>query len=55
MNHPNVIKLKEMFEDENKQLSFVFEYIPKNVYQLYDEYKRKGETLPNETIKSIFY
>lgn len=36
LNHPNVIKLKEVIR-ENDHLFFVFEYMRKNLYQLMNE------------------
>lgn len=37
-DHVNVIKLKEVIR-ENNELAFIFEYMIKDVYKLYDEQK----------------
>lgn len=53
--HPNIIKLKEVFRVK-KQLSFVFEYIDKNIYKLCENAKTDGITsFPESTIKNIVY
>ncbi|KAL4497944.1 hypothetical protein ABPG72_014801 [Tetrahymena utriculariae] len=55
LTHVNIIKLKEVFRVK-KQLSFVFEYVEKNIYKLYENAKQDGATsLPENTIKSIVY
>ncbi|KAL4453687.1 hypothetical protein ABPG74_009583 [Tetrahymena malaccensis] len=55
LTHVNIIKLKEVFRVK-KQLSFVFEYVEKNIYKLYENAKQEGATsLPENTIKSIVY
>jgi serine/threonine protein kinase len=52
--HPNIVKLKEVIR-VNNQLSFVFEYVERNIFSFYSDYKKKGEILPEKIIKSIFY
>lgn len=52
--HPNIIKLKEVVR-VNSELNFVFEYVEKNMYTFYEDYKKRGESLPEENIKSIVY
>jgi hypothetical protein len=42
--HPNIIKLKEVIR-ANNELCFIFEYISQNIFQLYDEEKKKGQAL----------
>lgn len=53
-NHRNIIKLKEVVLVK-EDLSFVFEFIEKNVFELYDEQKQEGKPLPEETIRNIFF
>lgn len=36
INHPNVVKLKEVVR-VNDELSFVFEFVETDVFKLYDE------------------
>ena len=48
MNHPNVIKLKEVIR-ENDELFFVFEYMEANLYQMIK--KRDGVLIPEDTIR----
>ena len=43
LDHPNVIKLKEVIKFNN-ELYFVFEYIKDNLYQVYQE--KIGKILP---------
>ena len=43
LTHVNIIKLKEVFRVK-KQLSFVFEYVEKNIYKLYETAKTDGAT-----------
>lgn len=52
--HVNIVKLKEVVR-VNDELSFVFEYLDKNIFQLYDECKKSGTTLPEPVIRVIFY
>lgn len=55
LQHPNIIKLKEVFRVK-KQLSFVFEYVEKNIYKLYERAKEDGATqLADSTIKVIVF
>jgi hypothetical protein len=44
MNHPNIIKLKEVIRVVNEAY-FVFEYIEKDLYKLMTDRKEKGEKL----------
>ena len=39
--HVNIVKLKEVVR-VNDELNFIFEYIEKNIYQLYDDCKKQG-------------
>ena len=52
--HPNIIKLKEVVR-VNNELNFVFEYVERNIFSFYEEFKKRGEYLPEETIKSICF
>lgn len=47
LNHPNVIKLKEVIR-VNDELNFVFDYLDKN---LYDLMKSRSSAFPEEKIK----
>ena len=51
MNHPNVIKLKEVIR-VNDELYFVFEYMELNVYELT---KDRTKSFPEDRIKTIMY
>lgn len=51
-DHINIIKLKEVIR-VNDELSFIFEYMDKDVFKLYDEFKKQGKNLPENQIKSI--
>lgn len=44
MNHPNIIKLKEVIRVVNEAY-FVFEYIEKDLYRLMTDHKEKGTKL----------
>lgn len=39
--HPNIVKLKEVLKVK-KTLLFVFEYVEKNIYVLYENAKTEG-------------
>ena len=54
LNHPNVTKLKEVVK-VNDELYFVFEFMEKNIYQMYKEAKDSGKTVPESQIRSIIY
>jgi protein kinase len=51
LKHPNIIRIKELVL-LNKQLSFIFEFMEGNVFDLI-----KGRTtpLPENTLKSVIY
>ncbi|KAF7845600.1 serine/threonine-protein kinase MHK [Senna tora] len=49
MNHPNIIKLKEVLS-ENNELFFIFEYMDYNLYQLI---KDRQKPFPEEEIRSF--
>ncbi|XP_054780400.1 serine/threonine-protein kinase MHK [Prosopis cineraria] len=49
MNHPNIIKLKEVIR-ENNELFFIFEYMDYNLYQLI---KDRQKPFPEEEIRSF--
>jgi len=51
LNHPNVVKLKEVIR-ENDELFFVFEFLTQNLYQLT---KSKQKYLPEAQIKRYMY
>ena len=44
MNHPNVVKLKEVIRVVNEAY-FVFQFIEKDLYKLTTERKERGQTL----------
>lgn len=50
--HPNIIKLKEVLKVSD-ELNLVFEFLEKNVFEVYMDYKNRGERIPEATIKSI--
>jgi protein kinase len=52
MNHPNIIKLKEVIRVVNEAY-FVFEYIEKDLYKLMTDRKEKGEKLEEHEIRYI--
>ena len=54
LNHPNLTKLKEVVKVSD-ELYFVFEYLDKNIYQMYTEAKGAGKTIPESQIRSIIY
>ena len=51
MNHPNIIKLKEVIR-VNDDLYFVFDFMDHNVYELM---KEKAKGFPEDKVKSIMY
>lgn len=53
-DHVNVVKLKEVIR-VNDELAFIFEYMIKDVYKLYDEQKQLGKKLSDDLNKSIFW
>ncbi|CAD8197821.1 unnamed protein product [Paramecium octaurelia] len=53
-NHPNIVKLKEIFLD-NDTLCLVFEFVEKSIYQMYTQQKEMGKTISQDQIKSIIY
>lgn len=54
MNHPNVIKLKEVIKVSD-DLYFVFEFLDQNLYQLYTEMRDKGKSFTENEIRNIIY
>ena len=52
MNHPNIIKLKEVLK-VNDELNLVFEYLSKNLFEVYNDYKKSGRMMEEDTIRSI--
>ncbi|CAD8083448.1 unnamed protein product [Paramecium primaurelia] len=53
-NHPNIVKLKEIFLD-NDTLCLVFEFVEKSIYQIYSQHREQGKTMSDDQIKSIIY
>ncbi|CAD8113112.1 unnamed protein product [Paramecium primaurelia] len=53
-NHPNIVKLKEIFLD-NDTLCLVFEFVEKSIYQMYTQQKEMGKIISEDQIKSIIY
>jgi len=54
LNHTNIIKLKEVVKVSD-DLHFVFEFLDKNLLQLYTEAREKGKNLTENEIRSIIY
>lgn len=54
LNHTNIIKLKEVVK-VNDDLHFVFEFLDKNLLQLYTEVREKGKNFAENEIRSIIY
>lgn len=54
LTHNNIIKLKEVIKVSD-DLYFVFEFLDKNIFQLYTEARDKGKTLSENEIRSIIY
>ena len=52
LTHPNIIKLKEVLKEQD-ELNLVFEYLERNVFEAYMEYKNKGENISENSIKNI--
>ena len=55
LNHPNIIKLKEVIR-ENNQLYFVFEFMDCNLYELLKEKQRaKPPGFRDKTVRNIMF
>ena len=55
IRHPNIIKLREVFREEN-QLHLVFDYAESNLFKFYSaEFKQKGNQIPEEFIKRVIF
>ena len=54
LTHSNIIKLKEVIKVSD-DLYFVFEFLDKNIFQLYTDARDKGKSLPESEIRSIIY
>lgn len=54
MNHPNVIKLKEVLLVAD-QLYMVFEYLDYNIYEVYSKMKDQGKFFTEPEIKSMVF
>ena len=55
IRHPNIIKLREVFREEN-QLHLVFDYAESNLFKFYSaEFKHKGSEIPEQFIKRVIY
>ena len=53
LKHPNIVKLKEVFKEEN-ELFLVFECCERNLFRMYtDEYRNKGISMPEGSIREI--
>lgn len=44
-DHINIIKLREVIR-VNDELAFIFDFMDKDVFKLYDEQKKMGNNLP---------
>ncbi|CAD8202943.1 unnamed protein product [Paramecium octaurelia] len=53
-NHPNIVKLKEIFLDADT-LCLVFEFVEMSIYQIYSQHREQGKTMSDDQIKSIIY
>lgn len=53
-DHINIITLKEVVR-VNDELAFIFEFMDKDVFKYYDDQKKLGNNLSEESIKSIFW
>lgn len=54
LNHQNIVKLKEVIK-VNDELSFVFEFLDQNIYQLYTQIRDQGKQMPENQIRSIIH
>ena len=52
LSHPNTIKLKEVLKVQD-ELNLVFEYLEKNILEVYMEFKNKNERMSEPQIKSM--
>ena len=52
LSHPNIIKLKEVLKVQD-ELNLVFEYLEKNILEVYMEFKNKNERMSEPQIKSM--
>lgn len=52
LSHPNIIKLKEVLKVQD-ELNLVFEFLDKNVFEVYMDFKKRNERISENTIRSI--
>ena len=52
LSHPNIIKLKEVLKVQD-ELNLVFEYLEKNILEVYMEFKNRNERMSEPQIKSM--
>ena len=54
MNHPNIIKLKEVLL-ASEELHLVFEYLDTNLYEEYSKRKKEGRPFSETEIKNLLF
>jgi len=55
LKHPSIIKLKEVFKQEN-ELFLVFEHCERNLFKYYiDEFKNQNKQMTENQIKILIY
>ena len=55
LKHPSIIKLKEVFKQEN-ELFLVFEHCERNLFKYYiDEFKNQNKQMTENQIKVLIY
>ena len=54
LNHPNIIKMKEILKEKD-ELSCVYENTQENLFEWYQDFRDKGNTISEENIKNIMY
>jgi protein kinase len=52
LSHPNIVQLKEIIRENNKELYFVFEFLQMNLYQLI---KDRTKFLAETTVRNCMY
>ena len=52
LNHPNIIKLKEVLKVKD-ELNLVFEFLNKNIFEVYSDYKKSGRMMEEDKIMII--
>ncbi|MCQ2819020.1 MAG: protein kinase [archaeon] len=55
LHHENIVKLHEIIREQNSDVSYIFEYADINLYEYMNNFRKKGETIPEPKIKNIIY